>query len=878
MQVILNEEFELIFEFRNGKKYKASSFYANINVYKQEIQQKDYETIEILEFSKKIKLEEEIIELTRFPLKCNFKEKKGVFVYSLEHLDLILKRIQYNNPFYISKFSNEFISLKNLDAKWEIFIDEEISIEDLPFSKDVNRKIYYDQSSLIEEFKKLNFNRAEFSYNIISYNLRNYLDFFPNIDLNEKFYYVDSPERRRLQRNIDKFLLDKNDKIYAVYGPYGIGKSLTALIIQKYLYINKYRTIYINLKYYSKKITFDIKFQTLISECFFLSENEKEFELYHKLLLENKSKDIWFCLNAIYNYITTNKKDLSKYLFIIDQYKMSYDINYSVLNFPDIHVFILSSINDKDIKYSLISSLKGINPKIKYNYIEKLIKDTVKGILFNYKEKVLNKLSSEIKASDEEKFDFISKILNLFGNLPRFIALLLNKYTNVFDLLNNEYKNIFIKVFEFYKWSNLKVIEELKNNNFFSRNEFKSLSKIDFANYLNDIPLKYINFREENNQYFLEFSFLLCEIILDDYFLFNKSINTLKINDKDNPVGQNFEFILKICMRVFKLFNIDGYIEVNSIIELNLENNYKYVDKNYFVGKKNILIAQKKPNGKAFDFCIYKPEENIIILLQSKYIINNNNVENIYYYKNNGELVKKAFKKKLLIDIEKIYLLYISSYEYNINRKEKVLKCLKSHQINCIFYNYFENIASFNFKDLINEMPLKDSYIIYPYPKEREYYEQWKEKKIIKANKNLWNTFLNKKHFQERKNNNYKNVNEIKDYRKALYERFLQIVRVHNNLISDVFNLFGMFFEFHFECYGQSITIPDYEIYIFIFKTKGISTVFIEIDESKDLGLIYLHENEILFLDIKNQIFLEENEFNKKFYDYSFAIGKYFQK
>ena len=33
-------------------------------------------------------------------------------------------------------------------------VDEEISIEDLPFSKDVNRKIYYDQSSLIEEFKK----------------------------------------------------------------------------------------------------------------------------------------------------------------------------------------------------------------------------------------------------------------------------------------------------------------------------------------------------------------------------------------------------------------------------------------------------------------------------------------------------------------------------------------------------------------------------------------------------------------------------------------------------------------------------------------------------------------------------------------------------
>ena len=99
------------------------------------------------------------------------------------------------------------------------------------------------------------------------------------------------------------------------------------------------------------------------------------------------------------------------------------------------------------------------------------------------------------------------------------------------------------------------------------------------------------------------------------------------------------------------------------------------------------------------------------------------------------------------------------------------MKCLNSKQINCIFYSIFEKIASFNFKDSIIDIPLNDSYIIYPYAKNRVYLKQWEEKHIMKENKNLWNSFLNKKHFQEHNIKNYKNANQINYYRRIFYKK-----------------------------------------------------------------------------------------------------------
>ena len=874
MKTILNEEYEIIFEFNNGKKYNASYFFDKSNA-----NNNNFQITKFLEFSQIIKIEGEYITLTRFPLKCHFNDIGEKIVYSIQHLDLIIKKLNYTEPYYNSKYSDGFISLKDLDSKWHIFIDEEIFIEDLTFSKEKNEKIFIEQTKILNDFRNLEYNRNYFPYKAISYNLNNYIEINSNTNLDDIFYYEDTPERRRLQREVENFLLDTKNFIYGIFGPYGIGKSLTSIVIQKCLYIKNYRTIYINLKFYKKNISEEIKFQTLLSECFFLCEDENDFELFHKLLLENKNKDIWFCINLIYNHIKETNKDLTKYLFIIDQYKQNFDKNYSVLNFPDIHIFILSSINDKDIKTSLKSSIKGTEVKINYHYIDILIKDTISGILLHYKDKIILKITSSLNYTDEEKFNFILKIIKLFGNLPRFIFVLIDKYYSIFDLLNDEYKKTFVKLNEFYKSANFQTIAKLIEKNYFSKTELKSLSKIDFLNIINDIPLKYINYKEKDNSYYLEYSFPLSKIILEDFTLFCKNINTFKIINKDNDIGSGFEFIVKIYMRVFNMLEIDGYIEVNSMINLKLGDNYQYIDKTYFNGKKMILFALTNKNAKSFDFGLYRPEENILVLLQSKYIINNSNVSTFDSYKKDAEKVKKQFEKQFSSEIKAIYFLYISSYQYNIKRQLDVLKCLQNNKINCIFFDFENNILSFDFKNLLTDIKLDESYIIYPYSKERKYIAQWEEKPIKSESNNIWNILFNKKRYTNYRINKYEKEENIDDFKKILYQNFLKLIKEYNNLDDDLVSHLGVFFEFYLDSFGGSISIPDFSIYIFVFKTLDlINKNDPPIDESKGLGLIYVKDEKIVFFDMKDKKEIKEDDFIKLFENYSYALGKFNQK
>ncbi len=67
-----------------------------------------------------------------------------------------------------------------------------------------------------------------------------------------------------------------------------------------------------------------------------------------------------FYLKEIYDNII-NK---TNFLFIIDEYKKCYDYNKSIFQFPDIQIFLLSSINDKDIKSDLEALLRNEEPRL----------------------------------------------------------------------------------------------------------------------------------------------------------------------------------------------------------------------------------------------------------------------------------------------------------------------------------------------------------------------------------------------------------------------------------------------------------------------------------------------------------------------------------
>ena len=98
-----------------------------------------------------------------------------------------------------------------------------------------------------------------------------------------------------------------------------------------------------------------------------------------------------------------------------------------------------------------------------------------------------------------------------------------------------------------------------------------------------------------------------------------------------------------------------------------------------------------KRNEKSFDLCIYRPVNNTIILLQSKYLIDNNNTQKISFYESDVKKVKKAFETKFNVNINRIYLFYISSYEYNINRTKEILKCLNLKKL-IVFFLMLKNM------------------------------------------------------------------------------------------------------------------------------------------------------------------------------------------
>ena len=796
------------------------------------------------------------------PVECNImisKTNRVINLYSFKHLKLILENLKddYKNPYFYSNFKQKDIfindsKLKETDFYYESSI--EIRNKDENEYKEMIEKIFNDMNNILLSKKG--------NYDFISPNFKIY---FPTIDqdeLSKKFTFINSQDRRVLQTDFKKFLDNNSIMIYPICGPHNIGKTITALDIQKVHYSEEIKSLYINLKYYfhNPSEDFNQKIDVLIRECFYFIENAQELlKLYNSLKKIDKLDDIF---SILLDYFNQKKWKQNQFFLIIDQYQTKYDSNNILDTFSSFKIFLISSINDSDVKKNLVLSYQekalkkyALSEKIevkkilRYTYYEYLL-DFRKFNSIMIESKIKDKIQKIEDGIDNEelnkKIKFISSILEKFNFIPKYSFKYIYDYDTIYDLMFNEYKHIFFKLlqFESNKIIDTKAINKLLGNNYIiEKNEVnhKTLPEGSYIEYLKCIPLKYINFHlNEKGELYFYYSFPLFKILLNNFCDYSESRDNFFSTRGGSEKGIYFEKLVVYQLRIYNSLGIDGHLKVDKIINMNLTENFKLLDKNYIQGKKNILITQEQREGKIYDFAIYQPEENKLILFQSKYHIEHNLIKSKNSYKESSQTTLINFQNEFNNnDITDVYLLYVSSEEYNVTKKITVKNLLVKNQINCLFYSVRDKKFSFNFKDEIKDLKCEDSFMLLS--KTHKYQiKDFKQEKLIKKPEENQRILLNKK---------IKKIYDNEKIRNTLQEYFSkQKIEFSLGTINEINGFYEEKLKY--------VTNKEY-IVIFALKEEDDSLV----DLSKPIGLIYSDKGKEIYFEVtKKQNYLKYEE------------------
>ena len=226
----LNDNYELMIKTKKNNTNNAKTIFEKVKIpflISEDVLVKQRNDKEI-----KFEFEETNITFYNFPTNCFLEDENiNTIIYSTENLKLIIQKLKlkYADPILYSTEKNQKIinfETADIDLEQKLIIKNNISL---------NEKIKQKYQEINDLFKKYKQNKSNYTFNLktISSNIKNYLTSLKNENLEEPFYYLISKERRLLETKINEFILKKDESIYPIVGPYGIGKSLTALIIQK---------------------------------------------------------------------------------------------------------------------------------------------------------------------------------------------------------------------------------------------------------------------------------------------------------------------------------------------------------------------------------------------------------------------------------------------------------------------------------------------------------------------------------------------------------------------------------------------------------------------------------------------------------------------
>ena len=369
--------------------------------------------------------------------------------------------------------------------------------------------------------------------------------------------------------------------------------------------------------------------------------------------------------------------------------------------------------------------------------------------------------------------------------------------------------------------------------------------------------MKYINYVQniQEETFILYYSFPLIKTILNDYNNFIKRKKSYYTEDNESTKGNNFEAILKVILRNYYILPIDGYFEVENLIKMDLINIYTKIDNNYFLNKNIIFINQINRTGKLYDLALYYAKEKNLILFQVKYIIKDSNVKHKNQYLDSCKEIKELFKKKFDIDLNGVYLLYISDRELNNNTK--CSKILKKNELNCLFFSIQDMNFTFDFLHIIQEIKCEESFRIIP---EGEYIN-----KILEFQKSY--------HFEIPKRKKYylpPGISpEMTFNLETEYQKFITYVKNNSYIDDGIKNNLGDFLIF-------SYVLGDYYekdnkklIYYLTFSVKKSDDNNLEfvINYNESIGLAYYNDGKEVYLNLnKDYKTMAKKEFKTIYY------------
>ena len=500
--------------------------------------------------------------------------RKNVFISSYKHIIEILTKYQNNDYYYWNKDIKEYkyFEIKDLLKLYPI---EKIKITIKTFPL-----IYQSNQKLIKNYNDLRLKDLSLSYN-------KYLKYSENINEDEIFFNY-TTERKEFYELLESKLKQKY-AFLPICGPEGIGKTTTILGYCKVTLKSDY--FYFNAK--------------TISELIRLNDNEgiKNLlieELSHCISSQNLNKVVENIMNfnkfscgSIEFLLHIMKSINCLNVLIIDQYKTALDENYYYLKLllnkyqSSFHIILLSSMNEDDVKGSVIKGIKRVkktkdNFYLDYLYIGRLVK--VSEFDFNN----LNK---------REK-----TILESLGNIyPMFYEIVENKkqngildkkllYQKIKDNVKIGLKNYFKGKDEIGFYNSLSELLEI---------EMSKMSKDKFLELYQIIPFRYIQLKV-NDKFIFQISEICENYIFEFQYLFNYLTDI--ILSLENEIYNNIQSNENILDNVKK-----------GIQPITLENNVFY-----YIWRKRLFNGEKIVKKLAVSSLYNPSKEDCINLKKAK--------------------------------------------------------------------------------------------------------------------------------------------------------------------------------------------------------------------------------------------------------------------